>query len=63
MDKMILISITDILKNISAKHLLLWRLVYTGGALQMWKNYFGEGTRVIGIDITPETKEFEEGLY
>lgn len=37
--------------------------VYRGGSLQMWKNYFGEGTRVIGIDITPETKEFEEGLY
>lgn len=34
--------------------------VYRGGSLQMWKNYFGEGTRVIGIDITPETKEFEE---
>lgn len=34
--------------------------VYRGGSLQMWKNYFGEGTKVIGIDITPETKEFEE---
>ena len=37
--------------------------VYRGGSLQMWKNYFGEGTRFIGIAITPETKEFEEGLY
>ena len=34
--------------------------VYRGGSLQMWKHYFGEGTQVIGIDIAPETKAFEE---
>lgn len=31
-----------------------------GGSLQMWKRYFGPHARVIGIDINPECKHFEE---
>jgi SAM-dependent methyltransferase len=31
-----------------------------GGSLQMWKRYFGPHARVIGIDIDPECKKFEE---
>lgn len=34
--------------------------VYKGGSLQLWRRYFGEGTRVIGCDIDPACKEFEE---
>lgn len=34
--------------------------VFKGGSLQMWKEYFGEGTQIIGIDIDESTKEFEE---
>ena len=30
-----------------------------GGSLQMWKEYFGEGSKVIGIDIDPKCKQFE----
>jgi hypothetical protein len=31
-----------------------------GGSLQMWKRYFGPHARIIGIDINPECKLFEE---
>lgn len=31
-----------------------------GGSLQMWKEYFGEGSKVIGIDIDPKCKQFED---
>lgn len=34
--------------------------VFKGGSLQMWKDYFGEGAQIIGIDIDENTKEFEE---
>lgn len=31
-----------------------------GGSLQMWKRYFGPHARIVGIDILPECKDFEE---
>ena len=31
-----------------------------GGSLQMWKQYFGPHARIVGIDILPECKQFEE---
>lgn len=34
--------------------------VFKGGSLQMWKDYFGEGARIIGVDIDETTKDFEE---
>lgn len=34
--------------------------VFGGGSLQMWKNYFGDKCKIIGIDIDPRCKEFEE---
>lgn len=34
--------------------------VWEGGSLQMWKNYFGNQARIIGIDIDPKCKDFEE---
>lgn len=34
--------------------------VYQGGSLQMWKDYFGSKCKVIGVDILPECKAFEE---
>ena len=30
-----------------------------GGSLQMWKAYFGEGARIVGIDIDPDCKKHE----
>lgn len=34
--------------------------VFKGGSLQMWKNYFGEKADIIGIDIEPKCKKYEE---
>jgi hypothetical protein len=33
--------------------------VYQGGSLGMWRHYFGERAKVIGIDIDPRCKQFE----
>ena len=33
--------------------------VWGGGSLAMWKEYFGPGSRIIGIDINPECKVHE----
>src|SRR4051812_8829578 len=34
--------------------------VYSGGSLQMWKEYFGPKCRVYGVDIHPACKDFED---
>lgn len=34
--------------------------VYHGGSLQMWKHYFGAQARIVGVDIDPRCKAFEE---
>jgi len=34
--------------------------VMGGGSLSMWKEYFGSGSRIIGIDINPECKVHED---
>lgn len=34
--------------------------VFKGGSLQMWKNYFGKEAEIIGVDIDPECKKYEE---
>lgn len=31
-----------------------------GGSLQMWRDYFGDKATIIGVDINPECKQFEE---
>ena len=31
-----------------------------GGSLAMWHHYFGPGTRVIGIDVDPQCRQFED---
>ncbi len=32
-----------------------------GGSLQMWREYFGPQATIIGVDVNPECKKFEEG--
>ena len=34
--------------------------VFHGGSLQMWKEYFGPGAKIVGIDIDPRCRQFEE---
>ena len=31
-----------------------------GGSLEMWRDYFGNQARIIGIDINPEAKKLED---
>jgi 23S rRNA U2552 (ribose-2'-O)-methylase RlmE/FtsJ len=34
--------------------------IWQGGSLKMWKEYFGADAEIIGVDIEPRTKKFEE---
>jgi SAM-dependent methyltransferase len=34
--------------------------VYKGASLRMWRDYFPEG-RIVGVDINPEAREYEDG--
>ncbi len=34
--------------------------VFHGGSLQMWRNYFGPGARIVGIDTNPACRQFED---
>jgi len=34
--------------------------VLQGGSLQMWKEYFGPGAQIVGLDIDPRCAQFEE---
>lgn len=34
--------------------------VFKGGSLQMWKNYFGPQSKIIGMDLNPECAQYEE---
>lgn len=34
--------------------------VFKGGSIQMWKNYFGKRAKIVGVDIDPNCKRFEE---
>lgn len=34
--------------------------IYGGGSLQMWKWYFGKDAHIVGMDIDPKCKKYEE---
>lgn len=34
--------------------------VFHGGSLQMWREYFGPGSRIVGIDLDPRCRAFAE---
>jgi hypothetical protein len=34
--------------------------VDNGGSIDMWKKYFGDNSTIVGIDIKPECKKFED---
>jgi cephalosporin hydroxylase len=34
--------------------------IFHGGSLQMWREYFGRGARIVGIDLDPRCRQFEE---
>jgi len=33
--------------------------IFQGGSLEIWKNYFGKSSRIIGIDLNPKCKKFK----
>jgi methyltransferase family protein len=35
--------------------------VFSGGSLGMWREYFGAGCRIYGVDLQPECRAYEEG--
>lgn len=40
--------------------------VYKGGSIQMWKDFFGDGATIVGIDIDPACSQWaepERGIY
>jgi len=34
--------------------------VYRGGSAEMWVKWFGKGTNVLGVDIDPKTKRYQD---
>lgn len=34
--------------------------IFHGGSLKMWKHYFGDKATIVGVDINPDCKKFEE---
>lgn len=36
--------------------------IYSGGSLEMWRDYFGEGCQIIGVDIEAACKVYESYL-
>ena len=37
--------------------------IFQGGSLQMWRKFFGNKARIIGIDVNPEAKRFEKDNF
>src|SRR5215212_3180411 len=35
-------------------------VVFQGGSLQMWREYFGAGAKIIRVDIDPRCRQFED---
>ena len=41
--------------------IVFWKIgVAGGGSLQMWQRYFGPFATIVGIDINPKCKQYEE---
>jgi hypothetical protein len=34
--------------------------VYSGGSLEMWRKYFGPRCQINGVDVEPNTKQYED---
>jgi hypothetical protein len=35
--------------------------IYSGGSLEMWRDYFGPGARIYGVDIEPACRAYDGG--
>ena len=51
----------DLLNRFIDKEIIFVEIgVLNGGSLFMWRDYFGKKARIIGIDLNPDVKKFEE---
>jgi hypothetical protein len=47
--------------DLEVKRLLFVEIgVLSGGSLFMWKKYFGNDARIIGVELNPDAKKFED---
>jgi hypothetical protein len=49
-----------LLKYVNKKITFVEIGVLDGGSLKMWKNFFGNNARIIGVDLNPNAKKFME---
>ena len=51
----------DILGNFEGKDVTMIEIgVQDGGSLKIWQEFFGPNSKIIGVDLNPECKKFEE---
>jgi hypothetical protein len=51
----------EVLARFKDKHITFIEVgVLNGGSLFMWRNFFGEGARIIGIDLNPDVIKYRE---
>lgn len=51
----------DLFRKYKGKEIVFVEVgVLNGGSLFMWRNYFGEAARIIGIDLNPEARKWED---
>src|SRR6266851_3385960 len=47
-------------KNFRGRDVVIVEIgIYSGGSLEMWRDYFGANCRIIGVDIEPACKVYE----
>jgi 23S rRNA U2552 (ribose-2'-O)-methylase RlmE/FtsJ len=47
-------------KYINQKIVFIEIGVFNGGSLDLWRNFFGEKARIIGVDLNPDCKKFKK---
>lgn len=51
----------DLLSKFAGKNIKMIEVgIQDGGSLKIWQEYFGKNSEIIGVDLNPECKKFEE---
>ena len=51
----------DILRNFEGKDVTMIEIgVQDGGSLKIWQEFFGPNSKIIGVDLNPKCKKFED---
>ena len=52
----------DLLSNFAGKNITLIEIgVQDGGSLKIWQDFFGPDSKIVGVDLNPKCKKFEDG--